>query len=191
MTQVSERRPGLWNIANALTALRLALVPPFVWLMVSDGGSNASVRLLAFGAFLLAALTDRIDGELARRRGLVTDFGKIADPVADKVLIGAALVCLSWLDELPWWVTALILVRELGITALRFGVIRYGVIAASPGGKAKTLLQTVAIALYLLPLEEAGRLVAEVVMGAAVVLTVATGIDYVVRAVRLWRSSTR
>jgi CDP-diacylglycerol--glycerol-3-phosphate 3-phosphatidyltransferase len=189
VTQVSERRPGLWNIANALTALRLALVPPFVWLMVGGGGSNA--RLLAFGAFLLAALTDKVDGELARRRALITNFGKIADPVADKVLVGAALICLSSLNELPWWVTALILVRELGVTAVRFVVIRYGVIAASPGGKAKTLLQTVAIALYLLPLAGAARLAAEVIMGAAVVLTVGTGIDYVVRAVRLRRASAR
>ena len=102
--------------------------------------------------FAVASVTDRLDGDLARRRSLVTDFGKIADPIADKALTGAALIGLSALDELPWWVTVVILVRELGITLLRFWVIRHGVIPASRGGKLKTLLQTVAIGLYVLPL---------------------------------------
>ncbi|WP_191892501.1 CDP-alcohol phosphatidyltransferase family protein, partial [Streptomyces griseoaurantiacus] len=129
--------------------------------------------------------TDRIDGDLARRHGLITDFGKIADPIADKAITGAALVGLSMLAELPWWVTIVIAVRELGVTLLRFWVIRHGVIAASRGGKAKTLAQVIAIGLYLLPLPDAVDPLLVVAMGIAVLLTVVTGLDYVVRAVRL------
>ena len=127
--------PSVLNVANALTVLRLVLVPVFVALLVQPG---AGWRIAAFVAFGVASLTDLLDGELARRRGLVTDFGKIADPIADKALTGSALVTLSLLGELPWWVTVVILVRELGVTVLRFWVIRHGVIAASRGGKAKT-----------------------------------------------------
>ena len=187
MTEVTQRQTSAWNIANAVTVLRFALVPVFCWLLFHDGGANTAFRFAAFGLFVFAALTDKFDGELARRRGIVTDFGKIADPLADKALIGAALIGLSLLHELAWWVTVVVLVREFGITLLRFWVIRYGVIAASPGGKAKTLLQTIAVALYLLPLEGLLRLVAELTMGAAVILTLATGVDYVVRAARLRR----
>jgi CDP-diacylglycerol---glycerol-3-phosphate 3-phosphatidyltransferase len=139
--------------------------------------------------FVVASVTDLADGKLARSRGLVTDFGKIADPIADKALTGAALICLSALGELPGWVTALILVREVGVTLLRFAVIRRGVIAASPGGKLKTLLQVAAICLYVLPASVGPpAAVKEVVMAAAVVVTLVTGADYVVRAVRLYRT---
>ena len=141
-------QPGLWNVANVLTAVRIALVPVFVACLLAGG---TTWRLLALAAFCIASLTDFLDGRLARQRGLVTDFGKIADPVADKALTGAALICLSALGELPWWVTGLILFREIGVTALRFWVIRRGVIAASRGGKLKTLLQIIAICLYILP----------------------------------------
>ena len=185
MKQAAEQTPSVWNAANAMTGLRLVLVPVFAWLLLEEHGEDTTLRLAAFGVFVAAALTDKADGELARRRGLVTDFGKVADPIADKALVGTALVGLCVLGELAWWVAVVILVRELGITLLRFWVIRYGVIAASRGGKAKTLLQTVAIAMYILPLGGVLHLVAMVVMGAAVVLTVVTGADYVVRAIRL------
>jgi CDP-diacylglycerol--glycerol-3-phosphate 3-phosphatidyltransferase len=175
--------PRLMNIANALTVLRLALVPVCVVLLV-DGGSG--FRAAAFVAFAVASVTDLLDGELARRRNLITDFGKIADPIADKALTGSALVTLSALGELPWWVTAVILARELAVTALRFWVIRRGVIAASRGGKLKTLLQVIAISLYILPWHIG--LERRLFMGAAVVVTVLTGIDYTVRAVRLHRA---
>jgi CDP-diacylglycerol---glycerol-3-phosphate 3-phosphatidyltransferase len=135
--------------------------------------------------FGVASATDLLDGELARRRGLVTDFGKIADPIADKALTGSALVVLSFLGELPWWITAVILFRELAVTCLRFWVISRGVIAASRGGKAKTLLQIVAIALYILPGPPA--IARELVMAAALAVTVLTGADYVLRAARLRR----
>ena len=176
-----------WNVANLLTMLRIVLVPLFVLVFVYDGGHDSGWRLAAAGVFFVASATDRLDGELARRRHLITDFGKIADPIADKALIGAALICLSLHHELWWWVTAAILVREIGITLMRFWVIKYGVIAASPGGKLKTVLQSLAIFLYVLPLERLAWLdwTATVVMAAALALTVGTGVDYVARAVRL------
>ena len=176
--------PGLVNAANALTVLRLALVPIFVACLLAGG---PGWRVVAFIAFGVASVTDLLDGRIARRRGLITDFGKIADPIADKALTGSALVTLSALGELSWWVTAVILAREICVTLLRFWVIRRGVIAASRGGKLKTLLQVVAIALYVLPLPTALNVVKEAVMAAAVVVTVVTGIDYGVRAVRLHR----
>jgi CDP-diacylglycerol---glycerol-3-phosphate 3-phosphatidyltransferase len=177
---------GLWNVANALTVVRLLLIPVFIiWLLA--GGT--AWRLAALAAFCVASATDVLDGRLARSRGLVTDFGKIADPVADKALTGAALVCLSALGELPWWVTGVIMFREIGVTALRFWVIRRGVIAASRGGKLKTLLQVIAICLYILPpaLSPPG-IVRALFMAAAVVVTLVTGVDYVQQAMRLRRS---
>ena len=176
-----------WNVANLLTMLRIVLVPLFVLVLVHDGGHDTGWRLAAAGVFFAASATDRLDGEVARRRHLITDFGKIADPIADKALIGAALICLSLRHELWWWVTIAILVREIGITLMRLWVIKYGVIAASPGGKLKTVLQSLAIFLYVLPLESQAWLewTATVVMAAALALTVGTGVDYVVRAVRL------
>ena len=178
------------NLANLLTLLRLALVPVFVASLLAEDGHHTGWRLAATAVFAVAALTDRFDGEIARRRGLVTRFGTIADPIADKALIGAALVGLSALGELSWWVTLVIAVRELGVTALRFWVLRHGVIAASRGGKLKTLVQSLAIGLYVLPLAAwaPNPLVDWVrwwLMGLAVALTVVTGGDYVLRALRL------
>jgi CDP-diacylglycerol--glycerol-3-phosphate 3-phosphatidyltransferase len=185
--------PGVsvWNVANALTFVRLLLVPVFAVLLLHDGGQHDAWRVAATVVFGVASLTDRLDGELARRRGLITDLGKIVDPIADKALIGTALVGLSWLDQLSWWVTIVVLVREIGITVLRFVVIRHGVLPASRGGKLKTLLQAIAIGLYLLPLHGAGQLLSQVVMAAAVVVTVVTGVDYVARAMTLRRTSDR
>ena len=179
-------KPGLVNVANALTVLRLILVPVFVACLLAGGTWG---RLGALVIFVVASATDLLDGWLARSRGLVTDFGKIADPIADKALTGAALITLSALGELAWWVTALILLREFTVTALRFVVIRRGVIAASPGGKLKTLLQVIAICLYLLPSSlSPPAIVKQVAMAATVVVTLVTGADYVARAVRLYRS---
>ena len=145
--------PSAWNVANIVTVLRIVLVPFFAWALLADGGHTTDGRLIAAGIFVLASATDRLDGWLARRSDQVTDLGKLLDPIADKVLVGTALVLLSWLGDLPWWVTVVILVREIGITVMRFFVLRYVVIAASRGGKVKTVLQTVAIGLYLLPLD--------------------------------------
>ncbi len=178
-------RPSSWNIANALTALRLMLVPVFGWLLLAEDGTSPGRRLAAAGVFATAALTDRIDGDLARRRGLVTDVGALADPIADKALTGTAFVGLSLLSELPWWVTVVVLTREAGVTVLRLWVLRHGVIPASRGGKLKTVLQSAALVLYVLPLPEQVARVAAVTMAAAVVVTVVTGVDYVLRALAI------
>lgn len=177
------------NIANALTVFRIVLIPVFVAALFVGGGHDTAWRIAAAVIFAVAAITDRFDGKIARERGLVTDFGKLADPIADKALIGAALIGLSVLGDLPWWVTVVILARELGVTALRFWVLRHGVIPASRGGKLKTLLQAIAIGLYLLPLAGLWHVAAAVVMGLAVVVTIVTGFDYVWQAVLLRRRS--
>ncbi|MFI7581247.1 CDP-alcohol phosphatidyltransferase family protein [Kocuria kalidii] len=182
------------NLPNALTALRIVLVPFFVWFLWAggtQGEDSLGMRWAALAVFAVAMYTDKLDGDIARARGLITSFGKIADPIADKLLTGAAFVVLSMLGELWWWVTVLILVREWGITLLRFVVIRYGVMAASKGGKLKTVLQTVALLLLLLPLVPLVGAwwpwLGWTVMGAALVVTVVTGVDYVVKAVQLRR----
>ncbi|MEW2072387.1 CDP-diacylglycerol--glycerol-3-phosphate 3-phosphatidyltransferase [Streptomyces sp. NPDC013433] len=178
---------SVWNIANLLTMLRLLLVPAFVMLMLAEGGYDPAWRSFAWAAFAVAMITDLFDGHLARTYNLVTDFGKIADPIADKAIMGAALICLSSLGDLPWWVTGVILGRELGITLLRFLVIRYGVIPASRGGKLKTLTQGIAVGMYVLALTGWLATLRWWVMAAAVVLTVATGLDYVKQAIVLRR----
>lgn len=182
-------RVSNWNPANALTLMRLVLVPVFAVVLFADGGHNSGWRIGAWGVFALASITDRIDGEIARRHQLVTDLGKLADPIADKALMGAALIGLSVLDDLPWWVTIVILGREVGVTGLRFWVLRHGIIAASRGGKVKALIQAVAVGLYVLPLPHLLHLVAVVCMAVALVLTIVTGVDYVARAVALRRRS--
>jgi CDP-diacylglycerol--glycerol-3-phosphate 3-phosphatidyltransferase len=185
--------PSAWNIANALTVLRLVLVPLFVWLLLRDTGDEVGSRLLATAVFVVAIVTDRFDGDIARRWNLVTDFGKIADPIADKALTGAAFIGLSLLGDLPWWVTVVVLFREWSVTALRFWVIRHGVMPASRGGKLKTVLQAFALGLYLLPWQSLAVLhwAAMIVMAAAVIVTVATGIDYVGRGLRLRAAAKR
>lgn len=178
----------LWNLPNALTMLRLLLVPVFGYLLAVD---TATSRWAAAVVFVLASLTDLADGAIARSRNLVTTFGKVADPIADKTLTGVALLGLSILGELPWWVTIVILGREIGITLARFFVIRHGVIPASRGGKAKTVTQMLAIFLYLIP---ATGWLADLrwpAMLLAVALTILTGIDYIVRVVHLRRNSER
>lgn len=174
-----------------LTGLRLVLVPIFLLALFAGNGHDTTGRVAAFVIFAVAVITDRLDGALARTYGMVTEFGKLADPIADKTLIGAALIGLSMLADLPWWVTVLILVREVGVTLLRFAVLRRGVIPASWGGKLKTLVQAVAIGLFVLPLSGSWLVAASVVMAAAVVLTVITGVDYVASAIREVRWTAR
>ncbi|HYR15266.1 MAG TPA: CDP-diacylglycerol--glycerol-3-phosphate 3-phosphatidyltransferase [Mycobacterium sp.] len=177
-------RARVANIANVLTGLRLVLVPVFLVVLFVGDGHETIWRIAAFIVFAVAVITDRFDGALARSYGMVTEFGTLADPIADKALIGAALIGLSMLGDLPWWVTVVIMAREIGVTALRFAVLRRGVIPASRGGKLKTLVQAVAIGLFVLPLSGPWLATAWVVMWAAVVLTVLTGVDYVVSAAR-------
>ncbi|HEY9476980.1 MAG TPA: CDP-diacylglycerol--glycerol-3-phosphate 3-phosphatidyltransferase [Microbacteriaceae bacterium] len=180
------------NVANIITVVRILLAPLFIWLLLADGGELGTLRYVAAALFILAIATDSVDGILARRQNLVTDVGKLLDPIADKVLIGGALVALSILGELWWWVTIVILVRELGITAFRFAVLKNRVVAASPGGKLKTVVQALAIALYLTPLwlflGDWMHWVNGAAMGLALVLTVVTGIDYLAKAFRAGRA---
>jgi CDP-diacylglycerol--glycerol-3-phosphate 3-phosphatidyltransferase len=190
--QVPEPTPvPTLNVANLLTLSRLVLVPLFIMALFTGDGHDTTWRALATGLFAIASATDQLDGWVARKYGLITDFGKIADPIADKALTGAALVGLSILGELGWWVTIVIAVREIGVTLLRFWVIRHGVIPASRGGKAKTMAQIAAITAYLLPLPAGADPVRWALMGLALVLTVVTGVDYLVRALRLRAAGRR
>jgi len=187
----APRVVSLYNPANILTAVRIVLVPVFLALVVISGMTSPGWRIAACLAFCVASATDFVDGWIARTYDLVTAFGKVADPIADKALTGSALILLSWYDRLPWWVTVLILVREIGVTLLRFWVIRHGVIPASRGGKVKTALQILAIAWYLAPFPHPLALLGPWLMAAALLVTVGTGVDYVIRAVRLRRTSQR
>lgn len=174
------------NIANIITIVRILLVPVFVVLLVLDGGADGWLRVTAAVLFIVAIATDGVDGFLARRRNLVTDLGILLDPIADKLLTGAALVMLAVLAELPWWVVIIILVREWGITLFRFAMLRNRVIPASRGGKLKTVMQSVAISFALVPLwvvlGDWIHWVNTGLMTIAVVLTVVTGLDYLWKA---------
>jgi CDP-diacylglycerol--glycerol-3-phosphate 3-phosphatidyltransferase len=186
----AARGPSNWNLPNVITIVRILLAPAFVWMVLDDAGADGALRWWAAVLFVLAIATDGVDGAIARRRGLVTELGKLLDPIADKVLIGGALVSLSILGELPWWITAVILLREVGITVYRFIVISDGVVAASRGGKLKTVVQAVAISVALAPLWTVfGGWVHwfdGILMTLAVVLTVATGLEYLWHA---WQAS--
>ncbi len=192
-----------WNLPNALTTLRIVLVPFFAWAVLVDDGESVLWRCVAFAIFAGAMITDKVDGDLARKHDLVTNFGKIADPIADKAITGMAFIALSIIGELWWWVTIVVLLREWSVTLMRLSVAKHVVIAANRGGKVKTVLQTAALGALLLPLRQidgtAGEItaalwwVAVVLMGAAVVATVWTGIDFFKDAVtqrRHHRSTT-
>jgi len=188
--------PSAWNLPNVLTVVRILLVPVFGWFLLADGGRNAAYRLAALVVFLAALLTDRVDGKLARSWGQVTTFGMIADPIADKALLGMAFVGLSLLGEVPWWVTVVVLGREVSVTLVRLLVIRHGVMPAGRGGKLKTVLQAAALSLLVAPLwvlpgEQVWRWLAYLVLGTAVLVTVATGLDYLLQARVLRRTSER
>ena len=192
VVRAGETPASSGNLANIITVVRILLAPLFVVLLVLDGGADGPLRIAAAALFIVAIATDGVDGMLARRRNLVTDLGILLDPIADKLLTGAALVMLAVLAELPWWVVIVILVREWGITLYRFMVLRDRVVPASRGGKLKTVVQAVAISFALVPfwqwLGEWVHVVNTVLMSAAVVLTVLTGIDYLVQAWRLNRA---
>ena len=172
------------NVPNALTVLRLLCVPAFAVLLLGSATYGDGWLVAAWAVFTGACITDVVDGRIARSRGQVTDFGTFADPVADKALVGTALVGLSLLGALPWWVTALVLGREVAVTALRTAVLRHGVIPASRGGKLKAFSQNCAVALYVLPLAGAAASLRAPVMAVAVVATVVTGLDYALSARR-------
>ncbi|WP_395243446.1 CDP-diacylglycerol--glycerol-3-phosphate 3-phosphatidyltransferase [Agromyces sp. MMS24-K17] len=192
MTPPEATRTSNWNLPNAITIVRILLAPVFFWLLLVDDGEGGTLRWIATAIFVIAIATDGIDGYIARSRGLVTDLGKILDPIADKLLTSGALVCLSLLGEVPWWVTIVIVVREVGITVWRFVELGRGnVVPAASGGKLKTLVQAVAISFALAPLPallgEWMAWVNAVLLAAALVLTVWSGLLYVRDALRLAR----
>ena len=164
-----------WNLPNVLTSLRILFIPVFAWLVI------AGHEWWAFGLFAALMLTDKLDGDIARSRGLITNFGKIADPIADKALMTTALVCLNIIEVLPVWITVVILIREFGITIWRMVLLRRGkVVPASKGGKLKTVLQSLAVGLYLWPLPEWMNVPTFLVMLLAAVVTVVTGVQYLI-----------
>jgi CDP-diacylglycerol--glycerol-3-phosphate 3-phosphatidyltransferase len=185
---VPEVKPSNWNVPNALTVLRIVMVPFFAWALLVDGGDSVLWRTVAWGIFVFAMVTDKVDGDLARKHGLVTDFGKIADPIADKALTGMAFIGLSVVGEVWWWVTAVVLLREWSVTLMRLSVAKHVVLAANASGKLKTMLQAVALGALVLPLRivegplEVPALVvwwlAVAVLAAAVVMTVYSGYEF-------------
>ena len=200
MTETPTPKPELpvkqsnWNAPNIITGARIVATPFFIWMLLADNGQMGPLRWAAAVFFVVAIATDAWDGHIARSRGLVTDLGKLLDPIADKFLTGGALVGLSILGELPWWVTIVVLVREVGITVHRLFEARSVVIAAAWMGKLKTVAQSVAIALALFPfaalLKGTGFVpwvegLNVITMSIAVVLTIASGVDYVVNFFRM------
>ena len=181
------------HVPNTITIVRIFFAPVFIWMLLTAGDDLTSpLRWGGAGLFVFGMATDGIDGYLARKYNVVSDFGKLLDPIADKVLTGGALITLSILDELPWWVTAVILLREVGITVFRFAVLSDRVIPASRGGKLKTITQFVAITFALLPMQavigDSANIINIVLMSAATIITVWTGIDYLVDA---WRQNKK
>jgi CDP-diacylglycerol--glycerol-3-phosphate 3-phosphatidyltransferase len=151
---VSETRPSNLNVPNVLTTLRIVMVPFFGWALLAQDGENAWLRVLAWGLFVVAMITDKVDGDLARKHNLITNFGKIADPIADKAITGMAFVGLSVVGDIWWWVTIVVLVREWSVTLLRLSVLKRIVIAADQLGKIKTAVQAVALGGLCVPLRD-------------------------------------
>lgn len=192
-------KPSNWNAPNIITGARIVATPFFIWMLLADHGQMGALRWAAAVFFVVAIATDAWDGHIARSRGLITDLGKLLDPIADKFLTGGALVGLSILGELPWWVTIVVLIREIGITVHRLFEARTVVLAAAWMGKLKTVAQSVAIALALFPFASlaSGTVFADVMywvnvvtMSIAVGLTIASGIDYVINVMKLRGNAT-
>lgn len=188
MSEIEQRQVSNWNVPNALTALRIVLVPFFGWALLVDGGDSVLWRFVAFGIFGVAMITDKIDGDIARARNLVTNFGKIADPIADKTITGMALIGLSVVGDIWWWVTIVVLVREWTVTLLRLSILKHVVIAAAQSGKVKTTLQAMALSGLVLPLRQVGGsldavgdilfYVSQVVLAGAVAMTLWSGYEF-------------
>ncbi|QIX27015.1 CDP-diacylglycerol--glycerol-3-phosphate 3-phosphatidyltransferase [Nocardioides sp. JQ2195] len=187
MTETSAK-PSNFNVPNALTTLRILMVPFFGWALLHDGGDSITWRLVAFALFAAAMITDKIDGDIARARNLVTDFGKIADPIADKAITGMAFIGLSIVGDVWWWVTILVLLREWSVTLLRLSIMKNVVIAAAQSGKIKTVLQAVALSGLCLPFRQIdGALdvpgdvlyyVSHVLLAGAVAMTLWSGYEF-------------
>ena len=178
-----------WNLPNVLTGLRIVMVPFFGWALLHDGGDSLLWRTVAFVLFVGAMITDKIDGDIARARNLVTNFGKIADPIADKAITGMAFIGLSVVGDIWWWVTAVVLLREWSVTLLRLSILKQVVVAAAQSGKVKTVLQAIALSTLCLPLrqvtgepwETLGTVLfyaAQVLLAGAVAMTIWSGYEF-------------
>ena len=188
MSGAEQTTVSNWNLPNALTTLRIVLVPFFGWALLAEGGDSVLWRSVAYVIFAVAMITDKIDGDIARARNLVTDFGKIADPIADKAMTGMALVGLSIVGDVWWWVTVVVLLRESSVTLLRLSVLKHVVIAAAQSGKLKTALQVLALGGLTLPLRQVGGpldtvgdvlfYAFQVVLAGAVVMTLWSGYEF-------------
>ncbi|KAA1426498.1 CDP-diacylglycerol--glycerol-3-phosphate 3-phosphatidyltransferase [Nocardioides antri] len=149
-------KPSNWNLPNALTTLRIASVPFYGWALLADGGDSVLWRTVAWAIFVAAMVTDKVDGDIARKRNLITNFGKIADPIADKAITGMAFIGLAIIMD-TWWmwtIAIVVLVREWAVTLLRLSVLKSVVIAAAQSGKWKTMAQALALGFLTLPLLE-------------------------------------
>jgi CDP-diacylglycerol--glycerol-3-phosphate 3-phosphatidyltransferase len=170
---------------NFITVARLLFVPVGAYTLFKNGGNDPLWQYISWIVFFILGMSDVLDGNLARSRNSITEFGKFLDPVADKVMIGTAMISLSILNRLPWWITIVILVREIGITIFRLAVIKRGVIAANKGGKIKSTFQNFGVGFYVLPLNEGLYWFRDGFMLIAVILTIATGFYYVQSAFKL------
>ena len=166
------------NLPNALTVFRILALPFCAWALFQKDGQDPTWLIIAWSSFFIVGMTDVLDGRIARKRNQISNFGIILDPIADKAFIATALVGLSILGKMPWWVTAVILIREIGVTILRFAVIKREVISANRGGKLKSLLQNFSVGFYILPLPTYLYLPRDILLGIAIALTVWTGIEY-------------
>lgn len=169
------------NLPNKLTILRVIMIPFFVAALLYDGGANQNMRYLAAALFIIASLTDMLDGKIARKYNLVTNFGKFMDPLADKLLVCSALICMIELRELPAWMVIIIISREFIISGFRLVASDNGVvIAASYWGKFKTTFQMIGVVLLIFNIPALSTLTT-IIVWIALALTVISLVDYIVK----------
>jgi CDP-diacylglycerol--glycerol-3-phosphate 3-phosphatidyltransferase len=190
-TTIERTAKSIFNLPNIITMARILFVPLFIWTLVEFSNPESPLRWISVLTFIIIMSSDGVDGAIARKRGLITNLGKLLDPIADKALLGGALVTLSLLGEVSWWVTGIIMIRELGITAYRFVVIRKEVVAASSGGKLKTIFQGIMVGFVVSPLTawfgDWYLIFESALVFFATFLTVTTGVQYMYAAARARR----
>ncbi|MGA8847820.1 MAG: CDP-diacylglycerol--glycerol-3-phosphate 3-phosphatidyltransferase [Nocardioides sp.] len=188
MSETTPQKTSNYNLPNALTTLRILLVPVFAWALLAHDYDSIGWRITAYLIFAVAAITDKIDGDIARARGIETDFGRIADPIADKALTGMAFIGLSIVGDIWWVVTIVVLVREWSVTLLRLSVAKNVVISAARSGKIKTMLQALALGGLILPGKQMtgwadvpGDVLfvsSQIILAAAVAMTLWSGFEF-------------
>lgn len=169
------------NLPNKLTVIRVIMIPFFVIALMLEGGTNQMYRYIAAAIFVIASFTDFLDGSIARKYGLVTNFGKFMDPLADKLLVCSALICLIELGQIPAWMVLIIISREFIISGFRLVASDNGVvIAASYWGKWKTVFQMISVILLIINIEALSMLTS-IALWIALALTVISLVDYIVK----------